>query len=81
MKKNHKKKGRRIMVGALVLTLFLGVIVTPSLHASLADCERALAKCGADAAIAGLTGGPLAFALWSSGCLMGYDFCMKYYEG
>jgi hypothetical protein len=69
------------MIGALVLVLFLGVVTTPTLHARLADCERALARCAADAVIAGLTGGPLALALWGSGCLMGYDFCMKYYDG
>ena len=81
MKKIHKNKGSHILVGALVCSLLMGVVFAPSLHASRADCERALARCGLDALIAGLTGGPLAFALWSSGCLMGYDFCMRYYEG
>jgi len=79
MKKIHTNKRNRILIGTLVLVLLMGGFATPSLHASLADCEKALARCGADAVIAGLTGGPLAFALWSSGCLMGYDFCMRYY--
>ena len=80
MNKIHKKKGIRILVGALVFSLVLGVVMAPSLHAGRAVCEKALARCGADALIAGLTGGPLAFALWGSGCLMGYDFCLRYYE-
>ena len=80
MKKIHKKKGSRILIGALVFTLLMSVVSAPSLHASRAVCERALTRCAADALIAGLTGGPLAFALWGSGCLAGYDFCMRYYE-
>jgi hypothetical protein len=81
MNKIHKKKGIRILIGTLVFSLLMGAVMTPSLHARRAICERALAACAIDATIAGLTGGPLAFALWSSGCLMGYDFCMRYYEG
>ena len=80
MKKVHTKKGSRLLIGALVFSLLLGVVSAPSLHAKRAVCEKALAKCAVDAMIAGLTGGPLALALWSSGCLMGYDFCMRYYE-
>ena len=79
MNKIQKKKGSRILVGALVFSLLMGVVFAPSLHANQAVCERALARCALDAMIAGLTGGPLAFALWGSGCLMGYDFCMRYY--
>ena len=81
MNKIHKNKGNRILIGALVFSLLIGVILAPSLHASRAVCERALTRCAIDAGIAGLTGGPLVFALWSSGCLMGYDFCLRYYEG
>jgi hypothetical protein len=80
MNKIHKKKGIRILIGALVFSLLIGVVMTPTLHANRADCERALARCALDAMIAGLTGGPLALALWGSGCLMGYDFCLRYYE-
>ena len=80
MKKIHKKKGSRILIGMLVFSLLMGVVMAPSLHASRAVCEEALAKCGIDAVIAGLTGGPLAFALWGTGCLLGYDFCLRYYE-
>jgi hypothetical protein len=80
MKKNHKKKRSRILIGALVFVLFVGAVMAPSLHASRADCERALHRCAIDAAIAGLTGGPLVFALWGSSCLMGYEFCLNYYD-
>jgi hypothetical protein len=81
MNKIHKKKGSRILIGALVFSLLTGVVFAPSLHASRAICERALSRCAVDALIAGLTGGPIAFALWGTGCLAGYDFCMRYYEG
>lgn len=81
MKKIHKKKRSRMMIGTLVFVLLMGVILTPSLHASRAICERALQRCAVDAVIAGMTAGPLAFSLYGTGCLMGYDFCMRYYEG
>jgi len=80
MKKIHKKKGSRILIGALVFFLFMGVVLAPSLHATRAVCERALHRCAVDALIAGMSGGPLAAALWGAGCLMGYDFCLKYYH-
>jgi hypothetical protein len=81
MKKIHNKKGSRILIAALVFFLFMGLVKTPSLHARRAICERALYKCAVDAVIAGMSGGPLALALWGTGCLMGYDFCLKYYDG
>ena len=81
MKKIYKKNGSRVLIGALVFVLLMGGVMAPSLQANLADCEKALGKCAIDAGIAGLTGGPIVFALWSSGCLMGYDFCMRYYDG
>lgn len=80
MNKIHKIIGNRILIGALVFSLLMGVVTAPSLHANLAVCEEALARCGIDAIIAGLTGGPLAFSLWGTGCLMGYDFCLRYYR-
>lgn len=79
MKRSTKKRRSRVLAAALVFLLLTGVASLPSLHASMADCEKALARCGVDAVLAGFTGGPLAFALWSSGCLMGYDFCLRYY--
>ena len=81
MKKIHKKKGNRILIGALVFFLFMGVVMAPSLHAQRADCERGLRRCAIDAVIAGLSGGPVAFALWGTGCLLGYNFCLNYYDG
>jgi hypothetical protein len=80
MKKIYKKKGSRILIGALVFFLFMGVVTAPSLHATRAVCERALHRCAVDALIAGMSGGPLAAALWGASCLMGYDFCLKYYH-
>lgn len=80
MKKIQKKKRGRIMVGSLVFMLLMGAFITPSLHATRAVCEKALHRCAVDAVIAGMTGGPLALSLWGTGCLLGYDFCLRYYE-
>jgi len=81
MKKIHKKKGSRILIVALVFSLFMGVVLAPSLHATRGICKRGLQRCAVDALIAGMSGGPLAGALWGAGCLMGYDFCLRYYHG
>jgi hypothetical protein len=80
MKRMNKKNGSRILAGLLVFFLLIGVVMTPSLHANRRICRRALHRCAADATIAGMTGGPLAFAIWGAGCLIGYDFCLKYYH-
>jgi len=80
MKRLPKKKRSRVLAGALVFALLVGVFFAPSLHANKADCERGLRRCAVDAVVAGMTGGPLAFAMWSSGCLMGYDFCLRYVD-
>lgn len=70
---SHKK----IMVVALVLFILV-YAAAPSLQAN-ADCGGALRKCSVDAIIVLIFGGPHAFLLYYSGCLMGYTWCLKYY--
>jgi hypothetical protein len=42
-------------------------------------CTKALLKCGVDATIAGLLSGGTTLLLTLMGCLIGFDFCLKYY--
>jgi len=75
MKKSKRRKAGTFLAGALVLLMVVSV-AAPSLQAGM--CERALAKCGIDATVAGVTGGPGAAALWGVGCLAGYHWCLRY---
>ena len=70
---SHKK----IMVVALVLFILV-YAAAPSLQAN-DECVEALKKCSVDAIFALIFGGPQAFLLYYSGCLMGYTWCLKYY--
>jgi len=75
MKKNKKRKSGAILIGGLVFLMLLSM-ATLSLDAGV--CERALAKCGVDAVIAGISGGPGAGVIWGIGCLAGYNWCLLY---
>ncbi len=61
----------------LVLTLMAQVPVYAAGNTEI--CNKALLKCGVDATIAGLLSGGTAMLLMLMGCLIGYDFCLKYY--
>lgn len=71
-------------MSAAVLILALALLITVSAPAAMANddisvCNKALVKCGVDAAIAGLLSGGTPMALLFMGCLIGYDWCLKYY--
>lgn len=71
-----KKKGILMIVAlALVVGLYVGVF---PLHAS-ETCERALVRCSVDAVVSLFFSGPSVFGLYSTGCLLGYAWCLKYY--
>ena len=42
-------------------------------------CTKALEKCTVEAVVAGLFGGINSLAAYAAGCLIGYDWCLKYY--
>jgi hypothetical protein len=72
-----KRAARNLAAAGLIMCLILG---SASLFASETGvCEKALKRCGIDAAIAGLLSGPEMFLLYYSGCLMGYSWCLNYY--
>jgi len=79
-KEDKMNKYQRI-TAALILILFLTALAhLPALAQDNTEiCNRALLKCGVDAVIAGLLSGMTTLAFTAMGCLIGYDWCLKYY--
>ena len=76
---NEKRKIRkRFLFGTLVLLMIFIVLAPHQLSAGV--CERALAKCGIDALLTSLLSGPEIGALYFSACLLGYSWCLQYYD-
>jgi hypothetical protein len=71
------RKYKKIM--AAFLLFFLAHALFLPLHAD-GICDEALSECALDAMVTLIFGGPYAFALYSSGCLMGYTWCLKYVD-
>ena len=72
-----QKSNIKFLAGFLAL-LLISIAFTPhTLNAGV--CERALAKCGIDALLSTLLSGPEIGALYYSGCLLGYAWCLQYY--
>jgi len=78
MKKIKKHNPKRLVVVGLILSLVI-LFCSPG-FASNEECDKALARCGVDALIAGLFGGPQSFLAYSAGCIMGYSWCLRYYD-
>ncbi|MFC2167962.1 hypothetical protein ACFLRW_03180 [Acidobacteriota bacterium] len=77
MKNISKKRTVKFTASALIV-LVLFCVAAPSAHAE-SICRRALTKCLVDAAIALILSGPQAAAIFASGCLNGYIWCITYY--
>lgn len=75
---NLLKWKSKITIGILALFVFF-LATSTHLHAKEA-CDEALFKCGVDALIALVLSGPHIFVIYSSGCYIGYTWCLKYYE-
>ncbi len=73
-------KSKKI-IGAAACVLLVGILSVVPVYASdnTAVCNKALLKCGIDTAIAGLLSGGTVMWLMTMGCLIGYDFCLKFY--
>lgn len=78
MKKFIKQNPKRLVVVGLIFSLI--ILCSSPGFASKEVCEKALARCGVDAAIAGLFSGPQTFLTYYAGCFMGYSWCLKYYD-
>lgn len=69
---------KKIFVLGLMFVVCL--FLASSVYASEDVCKKALARCAADAVVAGLFSGPQSFMLYYSGCFIGYSWCLKYYD-
>lgn len=78
MKRIMKKSARKLVIVSLIFSLI--VLCSFPSFASKEVCDKALGKCGIDAAKAGLFSGPQAFLTYYAGCMMGYSWCLKYYN-
>ena len=70
---------RIVTAAALIVILTLIVPVPTKAQGNQEICNKALLKCGVDATVAGLLSGGTTMLLMIMGCLIGYDFCLKYY--
>lgn len=93
MKISKGKKAKKFTAGALAL--FTLMLIAAPHQVLAGECDRALLKCAVDAwiatllgTIAGLFSGNIVGALIGAGtaggsyltwCLIGYDFCKRYY--
>ena len=68
----------KIVVFGLIVCLCLFMV--SSVYASEDVCKKAVSRCVADAVKAGLVSGAQSFLIYLSGCLMGYTWCLKYYD-
>ncbi len=73
-------KSKKIVLTA-ALVLLAAVLTAVPAHAmdNTGICSRALLKCGIDATIAGLLSGGSVMLLIAMGCVIGYEFCLKFY--
>lgn len=69
---------KRIFSFAFVVVLFFSLTYAPIVEAEEVDCERALAKCGFSALMAGI-GNPLLGTALGIVCTMGYAWCLEYF--
>ena len=78
MNKQKKFKANVFIVMGLVSLLLLVSPIIPSQQKHV--CEQALEKCGGDAILTLIFGGIQSFLFYYSGCLIGYSWCLKYFE-
>jgi len=77
MKIITKRKVLKLTASALIVCMLL-CVWAPSAHAGNI-CKKAASKCLIDATIALILAGPQTAAIYASGCLNGYLWCLTYY--
>jgi len=77
MKNNPKRRVIKLTASALIVCVLL-CAWAPSAHAGNI-CNKALSKCLVDAVIALILAGPQTAAIYASGCLNGYVWCLTYF--
>ena len=78
MKNLRRNKKFKIMAGVLVLLMSIFFLAPHQLVAE--DCMIGLARCSIDAIIVAIFGGLQSGALYFSGCLIGYIWCLEYFD-
>lgn len=79
MKSKGFGKKQRLLGLVLVIGMVFILTQAPILEAKEADCQGALARCGVTAVMASI-GSPLLGAAIASGCLIGYSWCLQYFN-
>lgn len=69
---------QKTIAAGIFIALFLWFLT--AVPALAGDCEKGLVKCGIDAAISSLLGGIQSGLMYFTGCLIGYEWCLEYYE-
>ena len=77
MKNNTQRRTVKLTAGVLMVLVLL-YAWAPSAHAD-SICKKALTKCFIDAAVSLILAGPHTAAIYASGCLNGYIWCLTYY--
>ncbi len=72
-----KRRVLKLTASTLIVCMLL-CAWAPSAHAGNI-CKRALSKCFVDAVIALILAGPQTAAIFATGCLNGYIWCLTYY--
>lgn len=70
------KRNKRVF-GLLVLGLL--VLLAHPFMATAGVCEEAVGRCVVEAVISGIFGGSPALFAHATGCVVGYQWCLKYY--
>jgi hypothetical protein len=77
MKNMTKRKTVKLTASVLIL-LVLFCVWAPSARAE-SICRKAMTKCFVDAAITLILAGPHSAAIYATGCINGYIWCLTYY--
>ncbi len=77
MKIIAKRRVLKMTASALIVCMLL-CVWAPSAQAR-DICKKAVSKCLIDAVIALILAGPQTAAIYASGCLNGYIWCLTYY--
>ena len=68
----------KTIAAGIFIAIFVGLLT--AVPALADDCEEALLECGIDAVVAALFGGIQSGLSYFSGCLIGYLWCLEYYD-
>jgi len=77
---NQRKlfKTKVLTAGSLICLI---LFIPPNVSSQQQNvCEQALEKCNGDAFLTLIFGGPQSFLIYYTGCLLGYSWCLKYFE-